>query len=205
MESALNRLVKVDIGSVVKRWQAWYVESAGNVRTGEAAAAATNDPRHPDCVARKRSTYNVYFKKQDMGTWWHLPRYLSAGTKLGKEAVRGMVRFRTSSHSLGIETGRWNGRFKIPFQQRICKRCVEQGRGEHVDDEVHLAFECMTCEDLRTNRFADLFGGVNEGDLRHLMAGRKQLKLARFIQLGVDRVDAWLAAERMGNLQQQQG
>ena len=188
---ALDRLERVEVGLVMRKWEAWYVESEGRVRRGEAGDGdgVTDNPRHPECESRKICTYNAYFKQQDLGSWKQLPRYLQAGTKLGKEAVCGMLRFRTSNHSLGVETGRWN---RTPYLQRTCKRCSEQGHGSHVDDEVHLVFKCVTSADLRAGQFAELFAGVGDGDLRRLTQSKKQLKLARFIQLCVDRVDAGL-------------
>ena len=50
---------------------------------------------------------------------------------------------RTSSHRLGIETGRWR-RPVLPREQRKCPRCNK------TDDEYHFLLECCVLKDLRT-------------------------------------------------------
>ena len=49
----------------------------------------------------------------------------------------------TSSHRLGIETGRWR-RPVLPREQRKCPRCNK------IDDEYHFLLECCILKDLRT-------------------------------------------------------
>ena len=70
------------------------------------------------------------------------------------------TRFRLSSHSLAIETGRWNrrGRGRLPIEERLCI-C---GR---IQSEIHVVEECPRTEHLREEfRFrsiSDLFSGCN--------------------------------------------
>ena len=54
-----------------------------------------------------------------------------------------LSRLRTSSHRLGIETGRWR-RPVLPREQRKCPRC------DKIDDEYHFLLECCILKDLRT-------------------------------------------------------
>lgn len=51
-------------------------------------------------------------------------------------------RFRTSSHKLNIETGRYEG---IPREQRICKSCAMH----KIEDEFHFLLVCPNYRELR--------------------------------------------------------
>ena len=59
-----------------------------------------------------------------------------------KRLQRTMSQFRTSSHKLRIETGRYEG---LPASERICEFCTS---GE-VDDEIHLLLKCKYHDDER--------------------------------------------------------
>ena len=54
-----------------------------------------------------------------------------------------LAKFRLSSHSLAIETGRHN---KIPLSDRICLIC---NSGE-IEDECHIAFHCSLYNNERS-------------------------------------------------------
>ena len=68
------------------------------------------------------------------------------------------TRFRVSSHSLCIETGRWNrrGRGRLPREERLCV-CGE------VQTEWHVVENCPVTRDIRQrvglNRVQELFSG----------------------------------------------
>jgi exonuclease III len=62
------------------------------------------------------------------------------------EARRAMAKFRTSSHNLRIETGRYE---KICVQDRLCNMCACQ----EVEDEVHFLITCPAYEDSRKSLF----------------------------------------------------
>ena len=177
--NSLNSLAKVDVTPVMHKWKAWFATRLG---------AATGDPALAQCVKRRLCTYNRYFKKQALGSWWQLPEHLTSGLKLHRDVVRSMTRFRVSSHSLGVETGRYNG---TAFEQRICQRCEAQGRGEHVDTETHLVFDCVTSEALRGHKFASLFENVAHGDLRRFMQAKNHRELAKFVHVCMSSVDEW--------------
>ena len=53
-----------------------------------------------------------------------------------------LCRLITSSHSLGIETGRW-ARPIIPRENRLCQTC------DKLDNEYHLLLECSLFNELR--------------------------------------------------------
>ena len=52
-----------------------------------------------------------------------------------KRLLKTMAQFRTSSHKLKIETGRYEG---LPLAERTCTFCMN---GE-LDDEIHLLLKC---------------------------------------------------------------
>lgn len=69
------------------------------------------------------------------------------------------TRFRVSSHSLAVETGRWSrrGRGRLPLEERLCV-CGQ------VQTEEHVVEHCRLTENLRVahnfSRIQDLFSGT---------------------------------------------
>ena len=61
-----------------------------------------------------------------------------------------LSRFRTSSHDLRIETGRYDN---IPQEQRLCNSC----NMEKVEDEFHFLLVCPKYRDLRCKYFKRYF------------------------------------------------
>ena len=57
---------------------------------------------------------------------------------------RNFFKFRTSNHSLFIETGRYC-RPKLPREKRICKFY----KNDEIEDKVHLLFKCSLYADLQ--------------------------------------------------------
>ena len=70
------------------------------------------------------------------------------------EHRRAITKLRTSSHKLGIETGRWNN---IQRENRICENCLYN----NVDDEHHFLFECHMHIAERTELFETLQNKTN--------------------------------------------
>lgn len=66
-------------------------------------------------------------------------------------AKRDLLRFRTSNHSLSIETGRYCNP-KIPRTERLCQHCELN----EVEDENHLLFNCSLYSDIRCTFFEKL-------------------------------------------------
>ena len=52
------------------------------------------------------------------------------------------IKFRSSSHQLRIETGRWHKPQPIPYNERLCRTCGK------LDDEFHFIFECNLHDDI---------------------------------------------------------
>ena len=74
------------------------------------------------------------------------------------------TRFRVSSHSLAVETGRWNrrGRGRLPVEERLCSCGL-------VQSEEHVVSVCPMSQDIR-NRYGftctkDLLSGRFENDI----------------------------------------
>ena len=71
---------------------------------------------------------------------YQMADYLQAvASKCGR---RRLSQFRMGAHSLGVETGRWQG---LHREDRLCRRC---GCGE-VDDEAHMIWGCSALIDQR--------------------------------------------------------
>ena len=73
--------------------------------------------------------------------WEH---YLSAVTN--RSHLTALARFRTSCHSLEIETGRYH-KPPIPCEQRVCRIC----KSGEVEDEHHFVLDCQPLDHLRHN------------------------------------------------------
>ena len=87
-----------------------------------------------------------------------LPQYLSSSVPT--DVWRDLSRFRTSSHRLRVETGRWEG---LERRMRVCDLC---GAGD-IQDEKHVAIECPAIESVRT-KYAELLNSCG-GDMKNLM------------------------------------
>ena len=79
------------------------------------------------------------------------------------------TKFRTSSHSLKVETGRWS---RMPREQRLC------GCGGGVQDEKHVVFDCVKTEEVRVKY------GVNNvvyNNVGEMMDNHECVDLVNFI------------------------
>ncbi len=95
-----------------------------------------------------------------------------------------LIKLRTCSHRLGIETGRWHRPQPIPRLQRLCDTCGV------LDDEYHFVMECRRHTQLRRQYLSPYYFNrpnmlkfvtlLNSEDHEILM------KLARFIRLGFE-------------------
>ena len=56
-----------------------------------------------------------------------------------------LCRLLTSSHTLHIESGRWNRNPTVPRERRFCFNCDNK-----IEDEFHFVFECPLYNQLRT-------------------------------------------------------
>jgi hypothetical protein len=99
-------------------------------------------------------------------------RYLIQMHKTKKRVA--LAQFRTGSHWLNIELGRWQG---LDREERKCQRC-EMGM---VDDEEHMVFHCSKFNELR-EEYQDLFESVDVGDIdKFINNADKTYRIADFI------------------------
>lgn len=79
---------------------------------------------------------------------FNLEKYLEI--HLDRKYVTTLSRFRTSSHSLFIESGRYDG---TPREQRLCKSCTMNA----IESEYHFLLVCPNYKDLRKKYFKPYF------------------------------------------------
>lgn len=113
------------------------------------------DPSLPEGCGRKLVTYARW-----MAVPWDgecrppLPAYLKCGVP--KAVWEDVVRFRTSSHHLCVETGRWRKPMPAPLSERTCELCGSNA----VQDEQHILLECAG---LRLNALREKHKSIVEG------------------------------------------
>ena len=79
---------------------------------------------------------------------FELEKYLTSNIEQKYKVA--LTRFRTSSHSLQIETGRYEN---LPREQRICQMC----NMKKIEDEFHFLLVCPYYRDLRQKYFKPYF------------------------------------------------
>ena len=92
------------------------------------------------------SVHNIYSKKHNISEYYRIA----------------FTRFRVSSHSLAVETGRWNrrGRGRLPMDERLCS-CSEIQTEDHVLSDCPLTqyirdeYNFSSLADLMSGSFAD--------------------------------------------------
>ena len=103
---------------------------------------------------------------------------------------RVLARFRTGSHELMVEVGRYT---KVPRVQRFCPCCTPIFV---VEDEQHMIFHCPLYSEIRT-QFEDLFAPpVLTGSVFTFLGTGLPARLAEFIEACCVR-----RTERLGQLQ----
>lgn len=76
-----------------------------------------------------------------------------------------LARFRTGSHNLEVETGRWA---QVLRENRKCKCC----NLDHVEDEMHFVFDCPLYSTIRDEFRKELFEN-NPRDMHILFTKEK--------------------------------
>ena len=66
--------------------------------------------------------------------------YQQLSTRFPKAVWMDVARFRTSSHHLCVETGRWRKPIPAPLNERTCDLCG----ADVVQDEQHVLLECAS-------------------------------------------------------------
>ena len=94
----------------------------------------------------KLRTYKLF--KTNMGYEHYLTLY-------NIDKRKAIAQFRTSSHKLKIETGRFNNKLiYVPPEQRICDHCTLN----KTEDELHFLMECPLYHDNRLKLFSHIEG-----------------------------------------------
>ena len=94
------------------------------------------------------SVHNIYFKKHNVSEFHRIS----------------FTKFRVSSHSLKVETGRWNrrGRGRLPVEERLCS-CGD------IQTEEHVLIHCPLSQHIRNeynfSSITDLMLGTFEDDV----------------------------------------
>lgn len=84
-----------------------------------------------------------------------------------------LARFRTGSHKLAVETGRWHG---VARENRLCQVC----KCGLVEDESHFLFDCEAYRDIRL-KYRQLFSNIRRKDLGGFLNSEDQFSVAKFI------------------------
>lgn len=148
-----------------------------------ARAHGPRDGMIPRACGRKLVTYEHW-----MAVPWEeerkppMPAYLSCA--LPKEVLRDMARFRTSSHHLCIETGRWQRPIPIPVSERACGLCNSGA----VQDEKHVLMECLAVAGIRS-RYTNLMEAC-DGDMNKLLNSECSKDLSWFVHECMRMIDA---------------
>ena len=113
-----------------------------------------------------------------------------------------LAQFRTGSHWLRVETGRWAG---LKREQRCCQRCCEA----EIDDAPHMIWGCPALIDQRLQHmglFSDCeatieaFMQQNPVDLavfvRHCAERCAELEACGLVQIDTHSIHAWLLCMR---------
>jgi hypothetical protein len=141
------------------------------------------DPRDANVEHRKCATYRKWFDdpgRTGMCAYLGLPN-------LSRRRKRNMARFRLSSHTLAVETGRYT---RKAYGDRVCVCCD----GAQVEDEYHAVFECCRFNDIR-EQYPSLFEGFDhefQGDEEdmQLFFNQNSLRVARYISDCMDVYDS---------------
>ena len=124
------------------------------------------DPRHATHLPRL-ATFHRWF---DTAKWGFRPSYTYFGAR--RELMTAFVRFKLSSHDLGIELGPWKN--KTARDLRTCDFCEQHA----LDDEYHMIYECPAMQPVRESY--PLFFWRSP-DMRRLFAHRRQKSLVKLV------------------------
>ena len=94
-----------------------------------------------------------------------------------KAVWKDVARFRTSSHHLCVETGRWRRPVPAPLSERTCGLCANNV----VQDEQHVLLEC-NCVRLQAIRDKYIsIVALCEDDMNGLMQEERSRDLSLFV------------------------
>ena len=133
------------------------------------------NPRTAPSLNAKLCTYVNWFRLPDASN----PYFL---LPVSRSRMKRFLRFRVSSHSLPIETGR-RVRPQIPRSARVCCHCSSQAVG----DENHLVFECPYSQCLR-DKYHFLFD-IPFQSMNSFFSQKDRMNVFRLILDCLDMVD----------------
>ena len=117
----------------------------------------------------KNETGSKAMKYKEINPDLHVHKVYTSDIYIDERKRVDFTRFRTSSHRLKVETGRWA---RIELVDRVC----DCGRG--VQDESHAVFDCERTETIRDKY------GINKGlhpTLSELMENHDLVQLVDFV------------------------
>ena len=88
-----------------------------------------------------------------------------------------LAQFRTGSHFLQIEVGRWVPDTKVDTSKRVC-RCCQQNQ---IETESHSKFSCPNFDGIR-QQFSHLFNGTDDYNLGYFFNFNSHLDVARYLK-----------------------
>lgn len=116
-------------------------------------------------LSRKSATYHAIRGCSNLV----MQPYLSAFANLQQRRI--LCQFRTGSHWLRVQTGRFTNE---EYAARICLQCDNQ----RVEDEHHSIFDCSKYDDLRT-KYSDLFESSVDG--LQTFFQQNNIRIAKFL------------------------
>jgi hypothetical protein len=164
------------VDEIMKSWKA-------NVLIQPLLGLAKCNPRQHDSRDVKLCTYSAWFAHPAKPSP-HLRKNIAAPLH------HVLMRFRMSSHSLHVESGRSvsHGE-RLPRAERACPLCVHKYAEEEVckcmEDELHFCFQCPAYDQLRL-KYRRIFSkflvpGLDATDLHGFFNQPDQRSVARFL------------------------
>ena len=122
--------------------------------------------------SKAKSHFNIFRRHPDNGCSFISPApYMN----MPNTRIRTLLaRFRSGSHDLRVEQGRWNA---TPHDERLCECC----RLNKVEDEMHFIFDCELYYEIRGQFFAQLFEG-NDRNMEGLFIDNKLMDVGLYIE-----------------------
>ena len=144
----------------------------------------SNDPRCACSDRVRHATYHAWFAvRAPMPNCLACPAYVRMSECISQPHLRSLIQFRTGSHCLRIETGRWDGTMR---SDRTCRHC----HWGVVEDEMHLVFECPAYMGVRRS-YSCLFSSFGSWG-RSAHSTNKDL--AAFMMQSQDKVASFIFA-----------
>ena len=107
--------------------------------------------------------------------------------------MRNVARFRIRGHGLKCETGLYG---RSPDRSaRVCNLCEN---GDHIQDEKHFIFSCISTGHLR-HQFIHLFDNISEGDIKGFVLQHNSEVYKLLVQLSIFLIDLFVGTYRLSS------